>query len=239
MIGRIQVVNSLLIPQLTYLIKVLPIAKDIIKRTEQLLYKFIWEDRREKIKRNTLIRKYEDGGLKATDLTIHIKTMLSKWVKELLDNSNPQNSPWKTFPMHILEKFGKGGLIFKMNLENTSKLGNHAKNIPTFYQNIINSWVEIGGGQTEKPNTPTEIISQVIWGNKFIKHNNKVLIFENWINSNIIRIHDLIDENGKINENIILDKLDHKENWIAEIMTIKQEAQRATYRAPEYNVPPF
>ena len=62
--------------------------------------------------------------------------------------------------MHILEKFGKGGLIFKMNLDNTSKL---VKNIPTFYQNIINSWIEIGGGQTEKPNTPTEIISQVIW----------------------------------------------------------------------------
>ena len=96
------------------------------------------------------------------------------------------------------------------------------KNIPTFYQNIINSWIEIGGGQTEIPNTLTEIISQVIWGNKFIKHNNKVLIFENWINSNTIRIHDLIDENGKINENIILDKLDHKENWIAEIMTIKK-----------------
>ena len=222
MIGRIQVVNSLLIPQLTYLIKVLPIAKDIVKRTEQLLYKFIWEDKREKVKRNTLIRKYEDGGLKVTDLTTHIKTMLSKWVKELLDSSHPQNSPWKTIPMHILDKFGKGGLIFKMNLDNTSKLGNHVKNIPTFYQNIINSWIEIGGGQTEKPNTPTEIISQVIWGNKFIKHNNKVLIFENWINSNIIRIHDLIDENGKINENIILDKLDHKENWIAEIMTIKK-----------------
>ena len=80
--------------------------------------------------------------------------MLSKWVKELLDNSHPQNSPWKTIPMHILEKFGKGGLIFKINLDNTSKLGNHVKNIPTFYQNIINSWIEIGGGQTEKPNTP-------------------------------------------------------------------------------------
>ena len=156
-----------------------------------------------------------------TDLGTHIKTMLSKWVKELLDNPYQQNSPWKIIPMHILDKFGKEGLLFKMNLDNTNKLGNQ-KTIPIFYQNVINSWIEIGGGQTGKPNTPTEIISQVIWGNKFIKHKNKVLIFENWINSNIIRIHDLIDENGQISENVILQKLDHKENWIAEIMIIKK-----------------
>jgi hypothetical protein len=53
--------------------------------------------------------------------------------------------------------------------------------IPEFYKEIINCWVEFGGGQTKTPTNFREIRNQNIWGNKYIKFNNKSLIYKNWI----------------------------------------------------------
>ena len=46
-----------------------------------------------------------------------------------------------------------------------------------FYKEIINCWVEFGGGQTKTPTNFREIRNQNIWGNKYIKFNNKSLIY--------------------------------------------------------------
>jgi hypothetical protein len=51
--------------------------------------------------------------------------------------------------------------------------------IPEFYKEIINCWVEFGGGQTKAPTNFREIRNQNIWGNKYIKFNNKSLIYKN------------------------------------------------------------
>ena len=101
MIGRIQIANTLLIPQLTYLIKVLPITKDIIKKAEHLIYKFVWNSKYEKVKRKTLIRQYEQGGLKLRDLSLHITTMLADWVPKLMETKTSQ---WKIIPQKLLGK---------------------------------------------------------------------------------------------------------------------------------------
>jgi hypothetical protein len=36
---------------------------------------------------------------------------------------------------------------------------------------------------------------------------NKSLMFDNWINSDLIYINDILNENGEISQNLILDKL--------------------------------
>ena len=35
---------------------------------------------------------------------------------------------------------------------------------------------------------------------------NKSLMFDNWINSDLIYINDILNENGEISQNLILDK---------------------------------
>jgi hypothetical protein len=46
------------------------------------------------------------------------------------------------------------------------------------------------GGQTKTPSNFAEIRKQLIWGNKCIMFNNKSLMFDNWINSDLIYIND-------------------------------------------------
>ena len=77
-------------------------------------------------------------------------------------------------------------------------------------------------GKPQTIKTYVDIRKQIIWGNEEIKLFNKSLIFKEWIESGIILIDDLINENGDIAENAIYDKLINKRNWISEIISLKQ-----------------
>jgi hypothetical protein len=50
----------------------------------------------------------------------------------------------------------------------------------------------------------------------------KSLMFDNWTNSDLIYINDILNENGEISQNIILDKLKYKNNWISEFISLKK-----------------
>ena len=80
----------------------------------------------------------------------------------------------------------------------------------------------MGGGQTKTLSHFAEIRKQLIWGNKFIMFKNKCLMFDNWINSDLIYINDILNENGEISQNLILDKLKNKNNWISEFICLKK-----------------
>ena len=73
-------------------------------------------------------------------------------------------------------------------------------NLPAFYREIIMCWVKTGGGQLPNSKHFANIRKQLIWGNKYIKVKGKSLLFNNWINSNLIYINDLLDEKGKLSE---------------------------------------
>jgi len=48
------------------------------------------------------------------------------------------------------------------------------------------------------------------------------LLFNNWINSDLIYLNDILDENGEISHNFILNRLNNKPNWITEFTTMKK-----------------
>ena len=52
-----------------------------------------------------------------------------------------------------------------MNIDNGKSIENF-NDIPEFYKEIINCWVEFGGGQTKTKTNFREIRNKNIWGNK-------------------------------------------------------------------------
>ena len=47
-------------------------------------------------------------------------------------------------------------------------------------------------------------------------------MFDNWINSDLIYINDILSENGEISQNLILYKIKYKNNWISEYICLKK-----------------
>ena len=105
--------ESLITSQLTYILSSLPTNQCAVDEVNSLFYKFLWNGKGDKIKRDTLISVYEHGGLKMIDIRLFTQALRSNWVRKYLDTGN--HSKWKLFFDLQLRDFG-GDTIFNGNL---------------------------------------------------------------------------------------------------------------------------
>ena len=94
LIGKITIIKSLLISKLNHLFLALPSPEPaIIKEIEKLIFKFLWNNKPDKIKRSYLYRQYDLGGLKMVNITEFIKSLKLSWLKRY----HLQDVKWKVF----------------------------------------------------------------------------------------------------------------------------------------------
>ena len=113
-IGKIAVIKTFALPKLIYPLTVLENPKsELINKINKHMFDFLWDDKPDKIKRNTIIQDYENSGLKMIDLNIFIKSIKAGWVKRITNENN--DGDWKHIYINKLEKYG-GNLIFESNI---------------------------------------------------------------------------------------------------------------------------
>ena len=218
MAGKITVVKSLILPNITFLASVTHLDKQQIDKFYTLIYKFIWNEKPPKVKRSVLCQDILHGGLKMVNIEKYVDAIKLTWLKRL---TTGEFGKWKVIPQHLFDKCGKNFLIFHMNTNNIKALP-AANVLSEFYLELTKTWMKYNGTETNIPQNFRTIRQQVIWGNRHILLKGKELFFKNWIESDIIYINDIIDENGKISEKSIIEKLKSKHNWISEIAQIKK-----------------
>ena len=72
-------IKTLALPKLIHL-------QSLFNDLNKLFFNFIWDGKPEKIKRNTLIADFEDGGLKMIHLQQFNAYLKITWVKRLFSN---------------------------------------------------------------------------------------------------------------------------------------------------------
>ena len=75
LIGKIVIFKSLAISKIVYDPSLWSIPKCILDEVNKMHMKFIWENKKAKIKHSTLIGNYSDGGLRDIDIDIKIKAL--------------------------------------------------------------------------------------------------------------------------------------------------------------------
>ena len=90
LIGRIQIIKTFIISQFQHIISVIDIPEFLIKQIETIIYNFVCNGKRDKIKRSTFRKRKELGGLKAPDFRCIIQAAKLKWLFMLL---NPDGKP--------------------------------------------------------------------------------------------------------------------------------------------------
>ena len=88
LLGKITVLKSLIVSQLTYILSPLPTNQCAIDEVNTLFFKFLWDGKGDKIKRDIMISEYEDGGLKMIDIRLFTQALKLSWVKKYLDKGN-------------------------------------------------------------------------------------------------------------------------------------------------------
>ena len=81
-------IKTLAISTLVHIFSALPNPpKSFIQELNTMLYTFLWNDKKDKIKRSTIIRTYNEGGIRMVDIESFIKALkLSNLRKYLQKN---------------------------------------------------------------------------------------------------------------------------------------------------------
>ena len=82
LLGKIAVLKSLIVSQLTYILSPLPTNQCAIDEVNTISFKFLWDGKGDKIKRDIMISEYEDGGLKMIDVRLFTQALKLSWVKK-------------------------------------------------------------------------------------------------------------------------------------------------------------
>ena len=98
------------------------------------MFDFIWENKPDKISRDTITNDYSKGGLKMIDIDKFIISLKASWVKRLFYSDTENDSPLKCYYEHKLNKF-EANLIFESSL-NQSDEKNCLKNV-IFYKTLF------------------------------------------------------------------------------------------------------
>lgn len=184
-IGKITLVKSFGISQLVYLFQILPNPPDkFIKDVESCIFNFIWNGKRDKIKRTTLIAPISEGGLNVTHISTFIHSLKCAWVRRYLDDTK---GSWKDYFNLYLSSRG-GSFLFKCNFD-----ANDITTSNSFVNDICIAWSRF------KSKVPTDDFgSEIIWNNKHIRVNNKSIFYKYFYDKNVFCIRDLFDENNRI-----------------------------------------
>ena len=91
-IGKILIVKSLALSNLVYQVGLLSIPKDFIKEVQTEIDKFIWGSSIFKVKKEVIMKKTFEGGLKYPIFDLQIKAIKLTWIKRFLNN---YESKWK------------------------------------------------------------------------------------------------------------------------------------------------
>ena len=99
------------------------------------LFRLLWKNKIDKIKRTSVSQDYCEEGLRKVDMELTIEALRLAWIRRLLFS---EKSSWKTIPDHFFSK--EGVLNFLLRCSYDVKYLGH---IPTFYKDIIIVFYEI------------------------------------------------------------------------------------------------
>ena len=141
LLGKITISKSLVASQLVNVFSPLQTNHQAIKELNEVFYHFLWDGKPDKIKRNIVINKYSDGGLKMIDLLSFKKSLKTIWIKKYLDKT----TMGKRKLFFHLELGRYGGILMAVFLGNLDKKDtkNHFHTSDIFVNEILLIWAEV------------------------------------------------------------------------------------------------
>jgi len=134
--GRNLLIKADGISKAIYQCQSLYISPQNIRKTNSILFQFLWKNKTHYIKRSQLVKKYEKGGINALDLEAMVGASRTKWLKTFILQ---QNSMWFHIPNSIFKQLGGIEFFTKCDFE-ISKI---PVTLSNFHKQALHFWKKI------------------------------------------------------------------------------------------------
>lgn len=181
-IGKITIIKSLIISKLNHLFLSIPNpSNDLLKKLNSKLFSFIWDNKPDKVKRDTLSQSHELGGLRMLNIDNYIKGLKLTLIRRMFKNNS------KVF--NLLSHSEKIEFTELAHVSQIKKLKN------PFWNEVFSAWNDL---ETKNNIDKSEINSVCLWKNDNIRIGNRPIFYKEWANKGIWLINDLLDDKGNI-----------------------------------------
>ncbi len=183
--GKILILKSLALSQITHLLNVLPFPNVFMKELENLFYNFVWNGKTNKVKKSVFIQDFRCGGHKMIDIQSVNQTQKLKWVKLYLNN---HRCLWRPL-MEEMIRVENLNMFLRGNFD---KCPTHTKS--KFYQEVIQSLYTLN--DRNEQNKKENLLNQYVFYNRRVKVNKKTVYDKELFTAGIWRICDLFNHDG-------------------------------------------
>ena len=186
-IGKVTVIKTFFLAKLNHLFLSLPNPNNIwINQLNDILFKFLWSNKPDKINRKTITQEKSQGGLKMMNVDVFINSLKTSWLRRLVKGRD--STPWiKLFQLTINPRLDK---ISTLGPEYVKSMKQKTNN--KFWLNAFHSWYNVLNNQVIKTNN--HLLTSPIWYN--IKISTEPLFLPNWYSKGILTISDVLDPTG-------------------------------------------
>ena len=122
-----------------------------------------------------MINNTEEDGINMIDFHSFCSMLKVKWIKHLLTNDNAN---WKVIPRYIFDCLGENVLFFYMNFQTCKHLPKMYLHLRHYIKMSFKYGYYIKTRLKKNTKSFAEIRKQIIWGNSYIRLNNKTLVFK-------------------------------------------------------------
>ena len=184
LIGKVQVVNTLIASLFVYKMMVLPqIPTSIVKNIDNVIRDFLWNGKKAKIAYSILQNPKEAGGLKLVNLHKKDIALKTTWPKILAREKDYSTIVYNIMRCNII---GEDIWRCRLKVEDVKNM----KGIDNFWRDVLQSWSEIN------PYREFRIENQYIWYNTDIKVHGKPVMWNDVYLRGLKYVYQLF-ENGK------------------------------------------
>jgi len=182
--GKVIVLKSILIPTVLFQCTNLYVPQWFVSQVNNLLFKFVWNNKPAKIKSETLIGDIDNGGIRMPYFPSVVQSLKVIWIQRLLDTSN---SKWKKLAWKLMN-ISEFDLLCKNDVKFLTPKS-------LFYKQVLDSWYKL---HSQKPACATDIGNEILWNNRYITVEGQPVLYKHWIDKGIININHLLTCNGKL-----------------------------------------
>ena len=87
--GKVTIIKYFLIPKYIYVCLILPTPKELLKELNKIPFKFLWKGV-DKVTRASVIKEYEEGGLRMLHLECMVKSLRLALLKHIFSGTEGQ-----------------------------------------------------------------------------------------------------------------------------------------------------
>ena len=183
-IGKVVVLKSLILSKLIYLWIMLPNPPDdLIDELQKKCFDFVWQGKKDKIKRSTSVYHTKMGGMNIPDIKAYINSLKLTWIRRLFNESSGK---WKVILMKKIPEI--------MNLKKYGTDLLERKKVNPFWNDVFKAYGKLSSNYT--PKTPEELLAEPLFFNKHFKIAKKTFTFPDWLTRDIATVGALVNRDG-------------------------------------------